>query len=253
MEKIVIKIGGRAASNAQAFKELAEDIKKLSSNRSFIIVHGGGAEVTRISEIFGLKAVFKDGIRVTSEEEMPVVEMVLSGRMNQELVRTACAAGLKAVGLSGCDANLITGKRLDSGTWTALPLAVEPGILELLLEAEYLPVISSVSSDRNFISVNINADDAALAIASAVKAASLIFISDIPGILKNGSVIRTLKSSDAEKEIADKVISGGMIPKVRASVKALSEGTGSIIIGEYTGSGDLEKLLNHINGSCITG
>ncbi len=248
---VVIKTGGKAASDKKAMKELFMEMKSLSGKFSFVFIHGGGAEVSRVSRIFGLEPVFADGIRLTTPEEMEVVDMVLSGRMNKEIVRLANTSGLNALGLSGSDSFLFTGERRSPDSHTGSVTAVETSLLRLLMEKSIVPVISSTSMTSGGEALNINADEAALAIASDLNADRLFFISDIPGVLKEGNVINIMTEKDVEDEIAKGVISGGMIPKVRSSVEALKKGVMSISIGEYSGSGDLSEILSEKKGTSI--
>lgn len=251
-ELAVIKTGGRAASDRKAMEALFMEMKSLAGRYSFIFVHGGGAEVTRVSRIFGLEPVFKDGIRITTAGEMEVVDMVLSGRMNKEIVRLANSCGLVSAGLSGSDAMLFTGEKTGVETQTGKITDTKAEILKLLLGAKIMPVVSSTSMTKDGTALNINADEAALAVAIAVKADKLFFISDIPGVMKDGKVIVALTEKSAEDEIKSGCISGGMIPKVRSSLAALNKGVKAIIIGEYTGSGDLGQILGGKKGTSIT-
>ena len=251
MKKVLIKIGGRAASDEKALAALASEMHALKDEYSFFFVHGGGAEVTRVSAVFGLEAVFENGVRKTSPEEMDVVDMVLGGKMNKYIVRLFSSKGLKAVGISGADGNLFTGVSVASGSRTGKVTEVDTAIATTLAGAGYLPVISSVSMTKTGTALNINADEAALAVASAIPVDDLIFISDIPGILKDDKVIQSLSPANVKNEIDAGVISGGMIPKVESSVKALREGVKSVIIGGYNAGGDLSKLLNGSLGTNI--
>ena len=248
---IVIKTGGKAASDKDAMKDLFIEMKNLSEKYFFVFVHGGGAEVSRISKIFGLEPAFVDGIRLTTEKEMEVVDMVLSGRMNKEIVRLANTSGLNALGLSGSDSLLFTGKKVSSDSYTGNITSVKSDVLKLLMKSSIMPVISSTSMSETGEALNINADEAALAIAADLKADRLFFISDIPGVLKNGNVINIMNEQEVEKEIEEDIISGGMIPKVRSSVSALKKGVRSISIGEYSKKGDLENTLSEKKGTSI--
>ena len=248
---IVIKTGGKAASEKSAMTTLFKEMKKLKSKYNFIFIHGGGAEVTRVSKIFGLEPVFKDGIRLTTPKEMEIVDMVLSGRMNKEIVRLANSCGISSVGLSGSDAMLFTGKQTEKKSLTGKIFNVKPFILSLLIKNDYLPVICSTSMATDGTALNINADEAALGIASAIMADKLFFISDIPGVMKDGSVLNILTQKMAEEEIASGVISGGMIPKVKSSIAALKKGVSAIIIGEYLKNGDLSASLDAKKGTSI--
>ncbi|MBI9102517.1 MAG: acetylglutamate kinase [Spirochaetales bacterium] len=259
---VVIKIGGRAAEPA-ALASLAEEMSEISSTYSFIFVHGGGAEVSRISEIFGLKPTFKDGVRMTTPEEMDVVDMVLAGKMNKTITRLFREKGINGLGLSGSDGGLFTGEALSQATHTGKVKRVNSDLLELLCENGYLPVISSTSMETGGKSLNINADEAALAIAGSLPAKTLIFISDIPGILKPAEfyqsglekgepvALSSLDKAGIRREIEAGVITGGMIPKVESAITALEKGVEEVIIGDYTGKGSLEALMSGKKGTKI--
>jgi len=250
----VIKIGGRAASDQKTLISLITEMKSLDSEHHFILVHGGGAEVSRIGSIFGHTPRFVHGIRMTSPEEMDIVDMVLSGKMNKYLVRLANRV-TRAVGISGSDGFLFTGESIESGTGsvnhTGKITKVSTELVELLIENDFIPVISSTSMDNQGRALNINADEAALHIAAAVKADNLIFLSDIPGILHDDRVLSCLNGKEAEAAIQKEIISGGMIPKVRSSLTALREGVGHVIIGRYSGSGDLTQLIQGNRGTYL--
>lgn len=251
-EIVVVKTGGKAASEKEAMTELFKEMKELLTKYCFIFVHGGGAEVTRVSKIFGLEPTFKDGIRLTTPAEMEVVDMVLSGRMNKEIVRLANSCKLLSVGLSGSDGLLFTGCPAGDATMTGKITNTSPAILKILLKEGFMPVISSTSMTADGSALNINADEAALSVASAVNADKLFFISDIPGVLKNNKVIDLLTEKTALAEIEAKTISGGMIPKIKSSIDALKKGTGTVIIGEYLKKGDLAEILSGKKGTAIT-
>jgi acetylglutamate kinase len=252
---VALKIGGKAASTETALKALIRDMASLKENCRFLLVHGGGAEVSRVTKIFGLEPVFRDGIRLTSPEEMEIVDMVLAGKMNKYLVRIFESLGVPAIGLSGSDGSFFTGESIDpaAGSRTGRIGRVNPRAALLLLDAGYIPVIASTSMDAAGGALNINADEAALEIARSLRADSLIYLSDIPGILKGGKVIPRLDAAEAEKEIAGGIICGGMIPKVRSSLEALRSGVGAVVIGEFVNSGDLVRLLERKQGSTLAG
>jgi acetylglutamate kinase len=266
----LVKIGGRAAET-ETLTHLAQEMRDLKNEFLFILVHGGGAEVSRVSEIFGYAPAFVDGVRITSGPEMAVVDMVLSGKINKDITRIFRGRGLNALGLSGSDGGLFTGRALNPATHTGKITAVNPELILLLLGSGYLPVLCSTSMEETENpevdlapgippspapglaprALNINADEAALAVAESLKAEYLIFISDIPGILKGKEVLSALNGSAAEAEIASGVISGGMIPKVRSSIRALEAGVGTVIIGEYADSDGLAALLKGSLGTRI--
>lgn len=248
---VCVKIGGRAASRKDKLAAFARETAEACRRANVVVIHGGGADVTRVSRVFGLEAVFVDGVRMTSPEEMEIVDMVLSGSMNKYLVRTFSAHGVPAVGISGSDGGTFTGKPVAPDTCTGTVTDANPELLITLLNAGYVPVVSSTSMQADGSPLNINADEVALALAVALRSDGLIFVSDIPGILKESNVIKRLGPQDVEHEIEEKVITGGMIPKVRASVDALNHGVSRIVIGEYTEDGDLTALMNGIKGTTI--
>lgn len=248
---ILIKSGGRAAEDSAALEALAAEMKNLSGEFSFLFVHGGGAAVSAIQKVYGIEPVFRDGIRITSPKEMDLVDMGLAGLMNKKLVRIFSSCGLKPVGLSGADGNLFTGKSIGEQSRTGRIVSTDPSLTGLLMEKGYTPVVCSVSSDRNGVALNINADEAALALGVACGAESIIFISDIPGILDGGRLRPELSEKEITGLIGDGIISGGMIPKVRSSLEALKSGAGTVVIGDYRESGDLKGLLTGKKGTKI--
>lgn len=240
-----IKIGGRAATDEGAFDSLVREMAARAASTQLIVVHGGGAEVTRLSERLGISPVFENGVRMTSPSEMEIVDMVLAGKMNKQVVRRFLAHGVPAVGLSGSDGGLVTGTPIGGETRTGRVVRVDPRILLLLGRDGYVPVIASTASTADGIALNINADEIALALATQIHAVVLLFLSDTPGILdREGKTLESLDELQAEAQIASGVISGGMIPKVRSAVQALKAGVGAIVIGRYEKNGDLEKLLD---------
>lgn len=251
----LIKIGGLAAAHEPTLKVLFEEMKALRKRHAWVLVHGGGKEVTQVSERFGLTPVFRDGIRLTSPEEMPVVDMVLAGRMNTYLVRTAAACGFRAVGLGGQDGNTLLGTSLEAPEMTdcrtAHPAETDPRLLELLVKHKYLPIVHSTSMDRRGRGLNINADEAALALAIALKAHSLVFLSDVPGVLLDGDPLAHLDARKAHSLIEAGKIAGGMVPKIQSSLAAVRRGLGRVIIGQFQLFGDLELLLDGRKGTQI--
>ncbi|MCL1818760.1 MAG: acetylglutamate kinase, partial [Spirochaetaceae bacterium] len=218
---IVVKIGGRAMESDSALRDLTQDIACLGEGFRFLLVHGGGAQVSQVSKIFGMEPVFKDGIRQTSPAEMDIVEMVLAGKTNKALVRML-SRRLRAVGLAGCDGGFFTAASIDPAaeSRTGRITHVDPRVAFVLFDAGYVPVVASTSMDEAGGALNINADEAALEIARALGCAALVYLSDIPGILKEGKLIARINAGEAENEIAAGVITGGMIPKVRSSLQA---------------------------------
>ncbi len=246
--KLCIKIGGRALEEHSVALELSREIAALSERYRCVVVHGGGARVSKVSEHFGLAPKFVDGVRLTSVEEMDVVDMVLRGSVNASLVRMI---GARAVGLAGCDGALFTGLRIAADSHTGRISEANPALLDLLTKSGYVPIVSSVSVDPERAALNINADEAALAIAVAFHSEYLVFISDIDGVMREGKIIPTMTRESIESAIEEGVITGGMIPKVRSSVSALERGIGSIAIGSFERFGDIENLIAGRRGSSI--
>jgi acetylglutamate kinase len=253
---VIIKIGGRPAANPEVLDALVADIGSLATAAKVrpVLVHGGGADVTELSKRLGIEPRFVNGKRQTTPEEMQIVEAVLAGNVNSRLLRRCLAAGVPAIGLSGVDAGLFTAEALGPGNLTGRITATRPAVLATLAGAGFVPVVSSVSCDAaGSTGLNINADDAALALAVALRADCLIYLSDIPGILKDGQVLSVVTPAIAAREIANGTISGGMIPKVESSLAALEQGIGRIVIGGFQGRGDLAGFLDSTLGTSITG
>ena len=251
---IVVKIGGALCENGETIRSLAGEISALGAGGRyrFVVVHGGGNDVSELTRIFGIEPVFNDGVRMTSAAEMDLVEMALAGKVNKRLVRGLSRGGLRPVGLSGVDGGIFSGRTLDHPeTRTGDVERVDTQLLELMVDHGYLPVIASTSADSGGIGVNINADSVALVLAPALRAHALVFLSDVEGILKDGTVMRQVTPEVIEREIHSGTISGGMIPKVRASLGAIDDGVGEVVIGTYGGTGALSRLLNGDAGTVI--
>lgn len=252
---IIIKIGGVVATDTSVLTHLLTEIAALKKKHEFVLVHGGGKEVTAISEKFGYVADFRDGIRITSPQEMNVVDMVLGGKINIDLVRRAQAVGLNAVGLGGQDGRSFVSKALafadKPSCRTGEVVKADAGLIKLLCKKGYFPILHSTSMDEEGRGLNINADEAAQEVAIAAQAKLLVYISDIAGVLKDGQVIPTLDKKTIEAEIASGVIGGGMIPKVKNALAAAKATKGQVVIGGYKAPGDLEKLIKGQAGTTI--
>ena len=250
---IVIKLGGTAATDPAILEKLGRELAALDA--PVAVVHGGGKEVSELSRTLGLEPVFHDGVRMTSEAEMDAVEMVLCGVANKRLVRRLVAAGVAAVGISGADAGMVTGSPITDATGapsrTATVTGVNPLLVRDLWVTGYVPVIASPASDEYGAAVNINADDVAFALAGAMGAGSLVFLSDVDGVLVEGEVVPSLTPAMAEAQVAAGHISGGMIPKVRNAATAVAHGVSQVVIGRYERSGDLRALLAAGRGTAI--
>lgn len=250
---IVIKLGGTAATDPAILEKLGRELAALDA--PVAVVHGGGREVSELSRTLGLEPVFHDGVRMTSEAEMDAVEMVLCGVANKRLVRRLVASGVAAVGISGADAGMVTGSPITDATGapsrTATVTGVNPLLVRDLWVTGYVPVIASPASDEYGAAVNINADDVAFALAGAMGAGSLVFLSDVDGVLVEGEVVPSLTPAMAEAQVAAGHISGGMIPKVRNAATAVAHGVSQVVIGRYERSGDLRALLTAGRGTAI--
>lgn len=256
-ELLVIKLGGAAANHEPLLAAFTRELAALARGGArIVLVHGGGAEVSALSRRLGLVPRFRDGIRITTPEEMPYVDMVLCGVVNKRLVRVLGAAGLRAVGLSGSDGPIFTGAPLagdaaDASNHTAAVAQVDTRLPRLLVEHGYLPVIAPTSVHPPARAVNINADAVALRLAPALAADRLLFLSDVPGILKEGAALAALTPDRAAAEIAAGTISGGMIPKVEAALHALAQGVRRVVIGQFAAPGDLANLLTGAAGTTM--
>ncbi len=236
---LVIKYGGSAMINNELKKNVIQDIVLMKLvGICPVIVHGGGPEINRQLEKIGKEPEFVEGLRITDEETMEAVEMVLSGKINKAIVTDIESHGLNAVGISGKDGNiLIARKKLINGKDAGFIGEVEkvnPGLVETLIEKEFIPVIAPVAKDVNGSSYNINADYAAAAVAGALKAEKLVFLTDIEGVLKEvsdpTSIISNMSINEAEDLIGKGVIAGGMIPKVDCCIEGVKKGVKSVHI-----------------------
>lgn len=227
MKYLVIKFGGSVLENLP--DSFYEDVVSLHKSGEWtpIIVHGGGPMITKLLTELNVKTEFVNGLRVTNQEVLDVVEMVLSGLVNKQVVRKMIAAGGSSIGMSGVDACLLKAKPADNADilgFVGEVVEVNYKVIEEIIKQGYIPVISPVGIDEDGQRYNINGDVAASAIARALGA-NLCFISDIPGILveKNGEKVKLSKVSRSEVEemISSKIIWGGMIPKVKAAIDGL--------------------------------
>lgn len=258
---VVIKYGGSAMLDEELKKNVIKDavLLKLVGFKP-IIVHGGGKEISRWVGKVGMEARFVNGLRVTDKDTMEIAEMVLS-KVNKELITLVQSLGIKAVGISGKDGGLLQcEKKLSNGEdigYVGKITKVDPKVLYDLLEKDFLPVIFPVGYDENFDTYNINADDAACAIAEAVQAEKLAFLSDIEGVYKDqkdpSSLISELHVHEAEKLITDGFVGGGMIPKLQNCIDAIEHGVKRVHIldGRIPHSLLLEIFTNKGIGTAI--
>jgi acetylglutamate kinase len=243
---VVIKIGGNAMGKKEYIQSFAEDIALLQLVGILpIVVHGGGPQIGEMLKKLKIESNFVDGLRVTDEATIDVVEMVLCGVTNKSIVSAISLAGALSVGISGKDGNLIKAKRLsildknsDSNVEKAVdlgfvgePSSINVGVLNALISQKMIPVISPVGIGNNGETYNINADTAAGAIASAMKASRMIMLTDVVGVLDaKQELITELKISEAKNLIQNKIVLGGMIPKLKTCISSVEEGVEASVI-----------------------
>ena len=258
---VVIKYGGNAMINEDLKQQVMEDIALLwLIGVKVVLVHGGGPEISDVMKKFGKEAVFVDGLRVTDRETVDIVQMVLAGKVNKSLVTLLQKKGGHAVGLSGMDGGLIEAKIKDERLgYVGEITKIRPQPINDLLEKNYIPVVSTVASDRDGNSYNINGDTAAAYIAGALGAERLIMMTDIAGILRDkddpDTLIPELTISQAKALYEEGVISGGMIPKVDCCIEAIHKGVKNVIImdGRVPHSILMEILTDEGAGTMVTG
>ena len=258
---VVVKYGGSAMLDDELKKNVIKDVVLLKLvGFKPIIVHGGGKEISRWVGKVGMEPKFINGLRVTDKDTMEIAEMVLA-KVNKELVAMVESLGVNAVGISGKDGGLLKcrKKQTEGGDigFVGEVTKVEPKILYDLLEKDFLPIIFPVGYDDNFATYNNNADDAACAIAEAVHAEKLAFLSDIEGVYKDkddpSSLISELHVHEAEKLISEGFVGGGMIPKLKNYIDAIEEGVNRVHIldGRIPHSLLLEIFTNKGIGTAI--
>lgn len=230
-QTFVIKYGGAAMTDEKIKTNVAEDIMLLKyTGINPVLVHGGGPQITEWLKRIGKKSTFINGMRVTDAETMEIAEMILAGTINKSIVKTLTSVGAKAVGLSGKDGGLIEAKRkkyfnkrgkaIDLGQVGEI-VKIHRHLLDTLIEKDYIPVISSIGVDKNGTDLNINADDAAAALAAALGASKLMLLTDVDGVLKNNKLVPKLSEAQVKKMIRGKIITGGMLPKVNSALAAI--------------------------------
>jgi acetylglutamate kinase len=267
---VVVKYGGHAMGDPALGQAFARDITLLRlSGLNPIVVHGGGPQINAMLDRLGIKSSFAAGMRITDAKTVEVVEMVLAGSINKEIVQMINEAGGRAVGLTGKDGNLATAERVtrtvvdpdskieqivDLG-FVGEPKMVRSKILIDLMKSEIIPVLAPVCPGPEGATYNVNADTFAGAVAGAVKATRLLFLTDVPGVLdKSKQLIKQLTVKEARRLIADGTISGGMIPKVETCIEALDRGVEGVVIlnGKVPHAVLLELFTEHGVGTLIT-
>jgi acetylglutamate kinase len=235
-ETIVVKVSGHEIDDPAFLTGFARVIRELA--QPTVIVHGGGREITEMQQKMGIEARYVNGLRITDAASLALVEMVLCGAVNTRLVRMLVNAGVDALGMSGVDRGLVRASKMlhpsaDMG-YTGDVAAVRGEVLSDLLNAGITPVIAPICLGEDS-SYNVNADHVAGAAAAAIGAGRVIFLTNVPGVMVDGVVVETVSPEHAETLISDGIIFGGMIPKVRTALAALTGGAASAVITNLDG------------------
>jgi acetylglutamate kinase len=266
---VVVKFGGNAMDENSAHDFSQDIVLMKQTGIEPVVVHGGGPQIGAMLKKLEIPSRFIDGLRVTDEATMDVVEMVLIGSINKQIVTGINGAGGHAVGLSGTDSNLVVAKKLqrmktDPVTHESAPIdlgfvgepeEINPEVLRTFIKSDLIPVIAPVGVGRKGESYNINADTVAGAVAGAMKAERLILLTDVEGVLdKDGKLISRLTLGEARTLIADGTISGGMIPKIETAIEAVESGVHAAVIldGRIPHVLLLELFTEHGAGTLIT-
>ena len=266
---IVVKYGGHAMGDATLGQAFARDIALLKqSGVNPIVVHGGGPQIGAMLTKMGIESKFEGGLRVTDEKTVEIVEMVLAGSINKEIVAMINAEGEWAIGLCGKDGNMVFAEKakkkivdpesnieriLDLG-FVGEVVEVDRTLIDLLAKSEMIPVIAPVAPGRDGHTYNINADTFAGAVAGALNATRLLFLTDVPGVLdRERKLIKELSVAEARRLIGDGTISGGMIPKVQTCIEAIEKGVEGVVIlnGKTPHAVLLEIFTEHGAGTLI--
>ena len=266
---VVIKYGGHAMGDADLGKAFARDVALLrQSGVEPIVVHGGGPQIGAMLEKVGIESEFKGGLRVTDKATIEVVEMVLAGTLNKRIVADFNAEGARAIGLCGKDGNMVrvvkaerTHRDPDSNIEQVIdlgfvgePQSVDVQVLRMVASSGLIPIIAPVALGEDGETYNVNADTFAGAIAGAMDAERLLFLTDVPGVLdRDGNLIKQLSVAEAHRLIEDGTISGGMIPKVETCIDALSRGVSGVVIvnGKAAHAVLLELFTEHGAGTLM--
>ena len=257
---VVVKYGGNAMINPQLKEQVMEDIALLwLIGVKVVLVHGGGPEISQMMKQLNKEPVFVDGLRVTDQETVDIVQMVLAGKVNKDLVKLIQMKGGHAIGISGIDGGLLEAEVKDERLgFVGQITKVRTQPITDILEKNYIPIISTVASDHQGNAYNINGDTAAAYIAGALGAESLIMMTDIAGVLKDkddpSTLIPHITVDEAKELYASGVISGGMIPKVDCCIEAIQHGVKNVVImdGRIPHSILMELLTDEGAGTMVT-
>ena len=243
---VVIKYGGHAMDKPELCTAFASDLAQLSAqDMGFVVVHGGGPQISALLKRLNIESRFENGLRVTDEATMAAVEMVLCGQVNKAVVASFAAHGARAAGISGRDGNLLRAVVKNPALGLVGEVeAVDPALILCLLQGDFVPVVAPVANGPDGQALNINADTAAGALAGALAADYFILISDVPGVLDaEGRLITALTRAEIEKLRAEGVITGGMIPKVESCLHALDAGCQRALILDGRSPSSLRRYL----------
>ncbi len=261
---VVVKYGGHAMGDDTVARDFSRDMVLLEqSGVNPVVVHGGGPQIGAMLKKLGIASQFSDGLRVTDKATMDIVEMVLAGAINKQIVGFINAEGGRAIGLCGKDGRMVMAAKLaragasdgvDLG-FVGEPVKVDTTVLDQVLGRELIPVLAPIAQGSNGDTYNINADTFAGAIAGALGAKRLLFLTDVPGVLdKDKKLIEELRVGDIPGLIADGTITGGMIPKVETCMYAIERGVEGVVIldGKLPHAVLIELLTDHGAGTLIT-
>jgi acetylglutamate kinase len=268
-ETVVVKYGGHAMGQEEVARNFARDIVLLEQAAiNPVVVHGGGPQIQAMLQKLGIKSEFAAGLRITDAATVEIVEMVLAGSINKQIVGYINAAGGKAVGLSGKDGNMVLARKIsrtvvdpdshveqiiDLG-FVGEPEKVDTTVLKQFIGGKLIPVLAPIAAAPDGGTFNVNADTFAGAVAGALKAKRLLLLTDVPGVLdRSKELIKDLSIADAQRLIADGTIAGGMIPKVETCIYALEHGVEGVVIldGQVPHAVLLELLTDHGAGTLI--
>ena len=263
---VVVKYGGHAMGDEATARNFARDMVLLEqSGVNPVVVHGGGPQIGAMLNKLGIKSEFADGLRVTDKATVEVVEMVLAGSINKQIVGFINNAGGRAIGLCGKDGNMVTARKVERSDsdgkpgvdlgFVGDPAKVDATVLEQVLGRELIPVLAPVALGAEGETYNVNADTFAGAIAGALGAKRLLLLTDVPGVLdQDKNLIKELRISEIPALIADGTITGGMIPKVETCIYAIEQGVEGVVIldGKIPHAVLIELLTDHGAGTLIT-
>ena len=269
-QTIVVKYGGHAMGDPELARCFARDIVMLKqAGVNPVVVHGGGPQIGKMLDKLSIKSEFADGLRITDKPTVDVVEMVLSGSINKEIVAAIAREGGNAVGISGKDAHLMTARKIDKKTvadpgsnlmravdmgYVGEPVSVNPYIIDVFTKSDLIPVVAPLAVSAEGETLNVNADTFASSLAQALKAKRLLLLTDVDGVLdKQGKLISELTVAKARGLIADGTITGGMIPKVEGCIAVVEAGVQAVVIlnGKTPHAVLLELFTEHGAGTFL--